>query len=91
MSDCEPLMGKERNWYEYGEHTDHENIETKCFDKKDVVSACRFYKKYRNHPRDCPKEIWGLFEKWRDETMSDEIDRYNHWFFDYCFGDILNG
>ena len=35
----EPLRGKERTWYEYGEHTNHENIETKCFNKSAIKSA----------------------------------------------------
>ena len=35
----EPLKGKERTWYEYGEHTNHENIETKCFNKSAIKSA----------------------------------------------------
>lgn len=99
---CEPLKGKERTWYEYGEHTDHESIDTPCFNKSDVKSAVEFYKEYKYHEamlRDKEKKAW---EHW---LKSDEFKIYKKklenknyliaeawytdWLFDYCFADVV--
>jgi len=97
MNDCEPLRGKERTWYEYGEHTNHENIETKCFNKSDVASAVRFYERYRVSTEQIKTnyklggvyniDLWNDYPKLVEEYL-DQDRAYNDWLFDYCFGDI---
>lgn len=88
----EPLRGKERIWYEYGEHTDHESIETKCFNKTDVKSAVEFYKRYRyNHNKfliDNPSIKIPTNVLDHHPTRSFSL-HWMYWLFDYTFGDVI--
>ena len=51
--------------------------------KKDVKSACIFYKKYRDNPHWFKMRYPDLWK------TIDDNEIYEHWLFNYCFNDVI--
>jgi len=91
---CEPLRGKKKvvDTKHYQPIPRGQTI-VDIFLKEDVKSAVEFYKKYRNNPDEL-FEDFNLIDKMKDygipEVLSPEdMEDYNDWLFDYCFGDVI--
>ena len=61
-----------------------------------VVSAVKFYKRYRNNIKrllEEQKNVWKEFIVYYDSQQnmnkSDYIEKYNIWLFDYAFSDVV--
>ena len=70
--------------------------------KQRIKSACEFYLKYKNKPELLVKEHYYLLKKMEREDMwaftllfavpdlkIKDIDKYNEWFFELSFEDVL--
>jgi len=89
---CEPLRGK----------ISEGKMGNDCFYYNDVESAVEFYKKYRHRPTQLKENEEYIFKKIPYSIKSDMLDEgteserycwilsYEHWFFDYCFGDVID-
>jgi len=90
MSDCEPLREKVKK-----DMITYKSVYRYYFDKDDVASAVRFYKKYSYNPMLLKKEEKGIYKKYTKNSFKvcvSEIDiiTYNDWLFDYTFKDVIN-
>lgn len=110
MTDCEPLRKKKcfpratslENFIynEYEQNGINKGQQTKpflIFD--DVVSAARFYKRYRvstEHIKENYQlggvyniDLWNDYPELVKKYLEQDKNAYNEWLFDYCFGDVI--
>ena len=71
-----------------------------CFES--FSERIEFYKKYRHRPTQLKENEEYIFKKIPYSIKSDMLDEgteserycwilsYEHWFFDYCFGDVID-
>lgn len=73
MKDCEPLRRKKLDWSRYSGLTVYDMSKNfdEFFDSKDIASAVRFYKYYKDNPNRLfsnePADIIDDFRKWAQE------------------------
>ena len=83
---CEPLR-KKKVTYDRDKTFEY-------FEVKDVASAVRFYKKYKNRYNKLKEEQEEIFNIWFNKhcaiDYTNDNEGYNDWLFDYCFGDVAN-
>ena len=85
MNECEPLRKK------IHELKPGEKIFSGVyvFDKDDVASAVRFYKKWKHKPMEFNKKYPDEKNKSPSKRFYSKYGKFEDWLFDYCFGDVI--